>query len=44
MTSDVIKHDFFSAPNINSGDDLIDIIKVEFQSKLLYYQTERLHR
>ena len=43
MTSDVIKHDFFSAPNINSGDDLIDII-VEFQSKLLYYQTERLHR
>ena len=43
MTSDVIKHDFFSAPNINSGDDLIDII-VEFQSKLVYYQTERMHR
>ena len=43
MSSDVIKHDFFSAPNINSGDDLIDII-VEFQSKLVYYQTERMHR
>ena len=43
MSSDVINHDFFSAPNINSGDDLIDMI-VKFQSKLVYYQTERMHR